>query len=154
MNRVLLVLSTGRESPKSIERAIELTSQDKGELFILLIIDNLAADTVVKKLSEEGWIGGDPSKDVYNALQEVYMLQAEDRLKEIEETVDNYEIKHSSIIKKGNFENEVINTINKRKIDIAIITRKKRSQISRIIFGSAVDNIKKRAKCKLEILEE
>jgi nucleotide-binding universal stress UspA family protein len=49
---------------------------------------------------------------------------------------------------------EVLAVVEKEKVDLIMVTRRKRSGLSRFIFGSAVAELKETANCKVRIIDE
>ncbi len=59
-----------------------------------------------------------------------------------------------SIIRKGKFLDEALSVVEAEKVDLIMVTRRKRSGLSRFIYGSAVGDLKKMAGCKVKIIDE
>ncbi|MFQ5456274.1 MAG: universal stress protein [Nitrospirota bacterium] len=154
MRKILLILSTTRKSSKSVDLAINLAKKEGAEIIVLFVIDKEIPANVISKLSEEGWIGSNPSDRLYNAIEREYAMHGKINVERIEVPLREAGIRYHSLIIKGDFVAEVLNVMEEEEVDLAIITRRKRSGLSRFIFGSAVLEIIKKSKCKVRIVDE
>ncbi len=68
MKKILLLLSTTRESPKSINTALEIAEKQNAELLVLFILDYELSQSIIEKLTEAGWIGGKATEELHHAI--------------------------------------------------------------------------------------
>ena len=80
-------------------------------------------------MTEDGWIGGKPTENLFNAVLDEYSVQGRDKVAEIEEQAKSKGVREKSI-------------------------NQKRSSLSRYFFGSAVAELKKRVPCEVKIIDE
>ncbi|MBE9503944.1 MAG: universal stress protein [Proteobacteria bacterium] len=154
MKNILLVLSTTRQSPKTIELALERAMNEGARLTGLFILDSNIADSIFEKLTDSGFIGDKPSQQLHSSILLEYRQRGMVKLEETKEMAAKKGVSFEAIIKEGDFFNECLEEINKSKADLVILTRKKRSSLSRFIFGSYVENIKKGVDCEVLIVDE
>lgn len=154
MKKILLILSFLRRSTKSIEAAIKLAKEENAKIIVLFILDIEYADKIAHKLTDEGWIGGKPSEQFYMSMLKEYKFQAETLIQEIEERAEELQVPIRSIIKSGKVLTEALRLARLEDPDLIVITRRKRSSLSRLILGSTVKTLKEQAPCKVKIIDE
>ncbi len=153
MNRILLIVSFLRSSQKTIEESLALANKNKAHLIVSFVIDIEYADRIAHKLADEGWIGGKPSEQLYLSLLKEYKLQAETKLAEIERRAKQLNIPIKSVIKSGTILEETLRLASLEDPDLIVITRRKRSSLSRLIFGSMLNVLKEQVKCEVKIID-
>lgn len=154
MKKILLILSLLRNTPKIIEEAFRMAQAENAELLVLFILDTEYADKIVNKLTNEGWIGGRPSEHFLESLLLEYELQAKSKIQEIKTRAHKLKIPVRSIIKKGSILEDSLKVTQQEQPHIILIIRRKRSDLSRIIFGSLVKTLQKKAPCDVKIIDE
>lgn len=153
MEKILLIISFLRNAPKSIEEAIHLAKEKNAELVVFFVLDVEFADKIVRKLTDEGWIGGRPSEQLYRSLLKEYKLQSEAKIREIEKRARENNVTVRSIIKSGSLLDETLKIVRLEEPDLIVISRRKRSNLSRLIFGSLVNALKKQVRCEVKIID-
>ncbi|MFQ5638455.1 MAG: universal stress protein [bacterium] len=153
MKKILLIISFLRSSPKSIVTAINLAKKQQAQLLVFFVVDVGYADNIAHKLADEGWIGGKPSEQFYMSLLKEYKLQAETKITEIEKSAKESDVPVRSIIKSGSILKETLHLARLEDPDMIVITRRKRSGLSRFIFGSMVNALKKHVRCQIKIID-
>ena len=154
MKKILLLLSTTRHSPKSVAAALEIAGREKAELILLFILDDALAQSIIDKMSEEGWVGGKASEHLQNSILREYFTQGQAKLREIEEQANKQGVPHRCIYARGEFARVALGVIEKEGVDLIIVGRRKRSNLSRFIFGSPVARIEEQAACEMMIIDE
>ncbi|RMD93850.1 MAG: universal stress protein [Calditrichaeota bacterium] len=154
MKKILLILSFLRRSTKSIEEALRLAKEQNAELLVLFVLDIDYADKIVHQLTDEGWIGGKPSEQLYTSLLKEYKTQAEEIIEDIVEKARELKVKVRPFIKGGTLLDETMKLCRLEDPDLIIITRRKRSRLSRLIHGSTVKILKEIAPCEVKIVDE
>lgn len=154
MKNILLVLTTTCQVDKSIELAVEKAKTEKANLTVLFIIDSSISEGVVNKLSDFGFLGDRPSSDLTHAILKEYRDQGNKKLDEIKWLADCIGIPCQTFVEEGDYTELCLKKIARFNIDYAIISRCKRSVISSLLFGSAMDRMVAKAGCKVEIIDE
>ena len=154
MSKILLLLSFLRRSPKCIELALQIAAERKSELIVLFVLDEEVMRTVTKKLTEDGWIGGKPSEQFVAALRQEYREQAQTKIQEVEEAARLKGISVRAFSQEGNLVKETLALLAHEKIDLIIVTRRKRSRLSRFLFGSAVADLMMQSPCPVRVIDE
>jgi nucleotide-binding universal stress UspA family protein len=154
MSKILLIISFLRRSLKTIDEAVNLAKERNAELIVFFVLDIEYANSIARKLTDEGWIGEKPSEQLYISLLKEYKLQAEQIITEIEKRARAEKISIRAMIKSGSVLTETLRLADLEDPELIVITRRKRSSLSRLIFGSAVKEIKKQAHCEVKIIDE
>ena len=105
-------------------------------------------------MTEEGWIGKKPTENLFNAVLDEYSAQGKKKISEIEKMAKDKGVDYKSIVNKGKLVDETLTVAEAEKVDLIMVARRKRSGLSRFIFGSAVAELKEKAKCKVKIIDE
>ncbi len=153
MKKILLILSFLRSSPKAIEEAVQLAKENQAELIVSFVIDVEHADKIAHRLADEGWIGGRPSEQFYISLLREYKLQAENQIHDIEKRARAVGVPVRSAVKSGSFLTETLRLADLEEPDLIIVTRRKRSGLSRLIFGSVVKTLQKQVRCEVRVID-
>lgn len=153
MKKVLLILSFLRNTPKSAEEAINIAKEKGAELIIFFVLDIEFAERIAHRLTDEGWIGGRPSEQLYTSILREYKIQSELRTQEIEKSAAAVGVSARSIIKSGTLLDETRKIVQLEEPDLIVISRRKRSNLSRLIFGSLVTALKNQVACEVRIID-
>jgi nucleotide-binding universal stress UspA family protein len=105
-------------------------------------------------LTEEGWIGGKTTENLFNAVLDEYSVQGKEKILEIEKAAKNKGVDYKSVIKRGTFLDVALSVAEKEQVSLIIVTRRKRSRLSRFFFGSAVAELKEKVACEIKIIDE
>lgn len=154
MAKILLLLSTTRESSKGIGAAIKAASAEGCELLVAYVLDDELPGHILQKLTDEGWIGGKPSDELYAAILREYSTQARLKLDDVHSQARNADVPISTQIHRGSFVEKAMDLIKSEGVTEVFVNRRKRSNLSRFLFGSAVAELKKRAPCPVTIIDE
>jgi len=153
MKKILLILSYLRYTQSTVTQAIRIAKEENAELIALFVVDIEFANGIVHKLTDEGWIGGKPSQQFYGSLLKEYELQAKDKIAEIEKQAAEHNIRMQAIIKNGPLLREVLKLVELEEPDLIMITRRRRSNLSRKILGSLPDALSKQVDCEVKIID-
>ncbi len=154
MDKILLILSTTRKSEKCINEAVDIASKEKSKLITLFVVDYEVPQKMLDRLTEEGWIGGKTTEKLFNAVLDEYSIQGKEKISEIEEVAKKKGVNYKSIIKRGTFLDASLSVAEEEKVGLVLVTRRKRSGLSRFFFGSAVAELRKKVTCKVKIIDE
>ena len=153
MNNTLLVLSTAAQSPKAIDVALDKAQKNGGQLIILFIADAAMTGSIFERLEGTMSMGEKPGHEVHEALVKEYQRQGEQQLAAITERAEAQGIVVETIFKVGDFADECIKAIREHEVTVAVLTRTRRSQLSRFIFGSPLKKIQDNVSCQFEIVD-
>ena len=68
MENILLVLSTTRQSPKTIDLAIEKVKKENSSLTALFVLDSEMPESILEKLTDSGFTGEKPSQELRDSI--------------------------------------------------------------------------------------
>lgn len=154
MKRIMLILSTASDSPKAEDFAMDLAKKESASLFVLFILDTKVPESILQKLTDIGFLGGKPSEQLTQAIMKDYRQSAYRKLQEIKDRANRLSIPCEIYLEKGEFVSESIKFIKKHNIDLCILTKKKGSLLSRLIFRSVVDDLVNSRPCPIKIIED
>jgi len=151
---VLLALSTTRQSPKTINHALEKAQEEKAHLVILFIVDPDLPHLILDKMMDVGFMGDKPSLELYHSILKEYKERGKKIAEEISQEADRLGIEWSKIMVEGEFTEECLKAIEDKNPEMTILTRTERSRLSRFLFGSAVNRLKRKSRCPIIIVKE
>ncbi len=154
MENILLIISTHRLSCRSINYAIEMAKKGGAQLLVLFVMDSKLPESIFKKLEDEAYLGYRPSEEAYKHILEEYEDRGKVLLKEIKAMAEKENVPCKTVFREGDFFEECEKLLNEEKIRTAIVTRKKRSSLSRFILGSDINKLMETANCSFEIFDE
>lgn len=139
----MLIISSTRMSQTSVEHAMRICKSENLPLHVTFILDSELADSIFDQLTMEGYLGERPGEIVHKAVLQEYEIRGRAKLEKICNLAKEECIECNIVFQKGNFLENCRNIISEKKIKHIVITRHKRSNLSRFIFGSAIDQIRK-----------
>src|SRR4029453_15145386 len=151
---ILLVISTTRESPRTIAYALRRAQEIKGKLVALCVIDTDLPNSIVEKLSDSGFVGDKPGEEVYSEILEEYQQRGQKKRDEIVEAARKNVIPAKGVLKTGDLVEVCLKVAQEEKAAVVIVGRKKMSKLSRFIFGSPIQKIEKNCNCPVEVIDE
>lgn len=154
MKTILLALSTTRQSPKTIDYALNRAQEDKARLVILFIVDPDLPHLILDKMMDVGFMGDKPSLELHESILKEYRERGRKITEEISQRASSLGLEYSTIMAEGEFVEECLKLIKKELPEETILTRAERSNLSRFLFGSAVNRLKKKSPCPVKIVDE
>jgi len=130
-------------SQNSVEHAMRICKSENLPLHVIFILDSELPDSIFDKLTMEGYLGERPGKIVHQAVLQEYEIKGRAKIEELCNLTKEKDLECNTVFQKGNFLENCRKIISEREIKHIIITRLKRSSLSRFIFGSAIDQLKK-----------
>jgi nucleotide-binding universal stress UspA family protein len=154
MKKILLTLSTTRQSSKAINYALKIAGGKKAELIILFILDPDLPQFVFDKMMDVGFMGDSPTKQLFKSIQREYKERGQKIIEEISHAAESLEIACRTVMIEGGFVKECLRIITEERPELAILTRADRSNLSRFLFGSAVNQLKQKSPCPIKVIKE
>jgi nucleotide-binding universal stress UspA family protein len=152
MANCLLILSSTRSADKSIARALEIAQG--GALSALFVVDNEAPQNLSRHLSGLGFTGSRPKGEVTGVLKAEYHRRGEHLLSQVLKAASELRVPCSTQISVGDFVDECLRVIKQQSITHVVVSHKKKSHMSRYLFGSSVESLQAEVDCPIEIVEE
>jgi len=151
---IMLVLSTTRQSPATVTHALERADTTKEPLHILFILDSEIPNSIFDNLTEMGFVGERPSQQLTDAIIREYRDLGGAKISEIEKLAKQRKLAVTTELLEGDFLSTCINCINRLSAREVVLTRRKRGNLSRYLFGSAVKDLASKACCPVTIIDE
>lgn len=153
MANTLLMLTTATHSPEAIEKAFDKAKEIQGRLIILFVADQELPNSILDRLEGNAFVGEQAGREVYDALMNEYKRQGEQQLSEVKVRAEEEGIETETILKVGDIADECVQIIQSRDIAVAVLTRRRRSHLSRFIFGSPIKKIQDNVNCEFIIVD-
>jgi len=154
MKTILLSLSTTRHSPKTVDFALKKASEEQARLVILFIIDPDIPSLILDKMMDVGFMGDTPSKQLFQSILNEYKERAKKIVQQIETKAKSQGVELKAVFAEGEFVEESLKIISQENPEMVILTRAERSNLSRFIFGSAVNTLTKKSPCPIKVIDE
>ena len=153
MNRVLLILSPTRVSDSCIDAAFEAASRKDAELVALYILDTLYAFDVEERISHEGFLGEAPSGKLLRAVRRERKRQGVQKLAEIARMAERRGVTFRSEFVEGEFVSRALDAAQVEAPSVIYVAKSERAAISRLVSGSAVEELREAAPCEVAVHE-
>lgn len=154
MKTLLLILTTTKDTPKAVDYAFKQAREQKARLEAFFVLDAKLPQSVIRKLTQEGFIGDTPSSDLAESLLEEYEQRGVRRLESIKERARREGVELHTSLRRGDVAEVCLAFIEEQKPQEVILPHMKQSRLSRFIFSSAVDKIQSGSTCPVTIVEE
>jgi len=134
MKNILLLLSTTRQSPKTIAQAFKRAKEEKANLLALFVVDSTIPEMIVSKVTDIGFLGEKPSEEFREAIIKEYQRRGVAKLKEISNLAASDGLKCETRLVKGDFLEDTLKVVQEQRIDYVILNRAMRSDLARFFF--------------------
>ena len=151
---ILLVLSTTRQSPATVDHALRRATEENEPLHVLFILDSDMPGSIFDRLTDMGFMGERPSQQLSDAILSEYRERGSAKIAEIEKAAGAHHVSVTTALLAGDFLCTCLNEIARLHAAEVVLTRRHRGNLSRFLFGSAVTDLKLRASCPVTIIEE
>lgn len=154
MAYLMLVLSPTRHNPRSVDLAISLVQSTKRPLLAVFIIDTKVADAISGRIVDIGFLGDKVSTQLGEAILKEYKQRGKRELAEVKARAQGLGIKCEAMIRKGDFVETCLKIAKEKQVEDMIVSRAERSNISRKLFGSAVNVLLEKAPCPIMVVSD
>ena len=134
-------------------KQLERPQECGGKLIVLYVVDAELPASIFERLEGSGMVGEAPGQIVQQALLDEYARQGELQVAAVTKRAEELKIDTESIIKTGVFADECIRIIRERKVECVVVTRHRKSHLSRFIFGSPIKKIQDNVSSHFEIVD-
>ena len=154
MGKVMLILSPTRHNPKSVDLAISLVRKTKRSLLAVFIVDTRVSDAISGRIVDIGFLGDRVSTQLKNAILRDYETRGRRELQEVSDRAEELGIPCETVVGRGDFVEESLRIAVEKKVEDIIVSRAERSNISRKLFGSAVNQLLERSPCPVMVVSD
>ena len=154
MGKVMLILSPTRHNPRSVDLAFSLVQKTKRSLTAVFIVDTKVSDAISGRIVDIGFLGDRVSTQLKNAILRDYEKRGKRELQEVEERARELGIECDTVVGRGDFVQESLRIAAEKQVEDIIVSRAERSNISRKLFGSAVNELLERSPCPVMVVSD
>jgi len=154
MGKVMLILSPTRHNPRSVDLAFSLVQKTKRSLTAVFIVDTKVSDAISGRIVDIGFLGDRVSTQLKNAILRDYETRGRRELKEVDERARDLGIECETVVGRGDFVEESLRIAAEKQVEDIIVSRAERSNISRKLFGSAVNELLERSPCPVMVVSD
>ena len=152
MGYLMLILSPTRHLPKSVDLAISLVKDSKRPLLAVFVLDTKVADVISNRIVDVGFLGDKVSSQLKAAILKDYEDRGRRELEEVKQRAEDLGLQCETLIRKGDFVEQCLRIAKDKKVEDMVVSRAERSNISRKLFGSAVNELLERAPCPVMVV--
>ncbi len=150
----MLVLSNARQSPSAVNKALQMAKDEGAVLTALFILDAKLPASLCENIADNAFAGEKTSEQLYHSILVEHRERGRNIIMEIGQKAETMGVAYEAMIKEGEFGAECLSSINDKRPDLVIITRERKSLISRFVFGSVLGSIQKETDSELLIIED
>ena len=154
MAYLMLVLSPTRHNPRSVDLAISLVQSTKRPLLAVFVIDTKVADAISGRIVDIGFLGDKVSTQLKEAILREYEERGRRELAEVRDRAKELGIECEVMIRKGDFVGTCLKIAKEKQVEDMIVSRAERSNVSRKLFGSAVNVLLEKAPCPVMVVSD
>ena len=154
MGRVMLILSPTRHDPTSVDLALSLVKRTQRSLLAVFIVDTKVSEAISGRIVDIGFLGDRVSSQLKNAILRDYETRGKRDLQEVKARAEELGIKCETVVGRGDFVEESLRIAKEKKAEAIVVSRAERSNISRKLFGSAVNELLERSPCPVTVVRD
>ena len=154
MGYLMLVLSPTRSNPKSVDLAISLVQSTKRPLLAVFVVDTRVTDAISGRIVDVGFLGDKVSSQLQEAILKDYEERGRRELEEVKRRAQELGIECELLIRKGDFVRQCLRIATEKQVEDMIVSRAERSNLSRKLLGSAVNELRERAPCPVMVVSD
>jgi nucleotide-binding universal stress UspA family protein len=139
---VLLVLSAMRQSGEAVQFALERARQAGVGMVALYVADEGIAQSAARELAMSGFMGDQPADLVAHVLLKAYRERGTDDLEQIGSAAAKAGVACETEMREGDFYDECRTYMAGRVFCEIVAIRRKRSHLSRYLFGSVIRRLR------------
>lgn len=145
--KILVPVHARVRSDKALEKALEYAEERGGEIYLLHVVDLRLLDVVVTRY---GFM--DRENELYAAMKENLIRSQQDFAKKYFEETKSQNENVNVNIREGDPAEEIVKFAEEIGADI-IIMEQLRKEATRLMFGSVLDKVLKKAPCPVLVVK-
>jgi nucleotide-binding universal stress UspA family protein len=154
MGYLMLILSPTRHLPKSVDLAISMVKDSKRPLLAVFVLDTKVTDVISNRIVDVGFLGDKVSSQLQAAILRDYEDRGKRELEEVKQRAEDVGVRCETLIRTGDFVEQCLRIAREKKVEDMVVSRAERSNISRKLFGSAVNELLERAPCPVMVVSD
>ena len=151
MERILLILTPARVSDASVEEAIAAAATSGGELVAVFVLDTSISADFRARLRDSGSLGEAPSDSLVTAMREEQERQGRQELQRVEGLAADMDVQVRTRLVKGELVRCSLEEARREAASAIFVTRRERPALSRLVAGSAVQDLKDAAPRRVRV---
>ncbi len=140
---VLVLLSAMRQSGEAVQWALEQAKQAGVGMVLLYVADRTVAQHAARELRMGGFLGDEPADLVTKVLLKAYTERGKEDLAAIRKLVETEGVPCEVVLREGDFYGECSAYMKGRAFSQIVAIRRKRSHLSRYLFGSVIGRLQR-----------
>ncbi len=152
MGYLMLVLSPTRHNEKSVDLALSLVERTKRALLAVFIVDTRVTDAISERIIDIGFLGDTVSERLAEAILRDYEARGRRELEQVKARAEKLGIECEFLVRKGDFVEECLKVARERQVEDMVVSRAERSNLSRKLLGSAVNELLEKAPCPVMVV--
>ena len=152
MGYLMLVLSPTRHNEKSVDLALSLVQRSKRPLLAVFIVDTRVTEAISERIIDIGFLGDTVSEHLAEAILKDYEARGRRELEEVRARAERMGIECELLVRKGDFVEECLKVARERQVEDMVVSRAERSNLSRKLLGSAVNELLEKAPCPVMVV--
>jgi len=153
MKKILLLLPNTGFSQKTVETALKLAKERKAELLSCYVVDERLPESVSSWMIYIGFMGDKPSEEYREVILKEYRKRADADIEEVRKMASKEAIEVRSFLKEGNWAEETVKLAEEEKVELIVTSKPKEGQMGKFFFGSALEELVKKAPCDVRVVE-
>jgi nucleotide-binding universal stress UspA family protein len=139
---LLLILSAMRQSGQAVQFALERARQAGVGMVVLYVVDESIAENAARELEMSGFMGDEPAELVAQVLLKAYRERGNEELERIGTAAGEAGVVCQSQMLEGDFYEQCRAYMEGRVFQEIVAIRRKRSHLSRYLFGSVINRLR------------
>jgi len=154
VKRILLILAPSRISSRCVDAAVAAADGKKGELIVVFILDTSISEEVRERLRNLGLLGKAPSAQILDAMRQEQERQGRSELARIAELARGRGVACRTVFTEGEFLGRSLEIAKSESAHEIFVVRRSRPTLSRLLAGSAVEDLASSVPCDVKIHDE
>jgi nucleotide-binding universal stress UspA family protein len=117
-------------------------------------VDTKISDAISGRIVDIGFLGDKVSTQLKNAILRDYETRGRRELQDVKRRAEGLKIDCETVVGKGNFVEESLRIAREKQVEDIVVSRAERSNLSRKLFGSAVNELLDRAACPVMVVDD
>lgn len=150
MERVLVSVTSSRQSPATFKTALEEARKARGSLIAAFILETDVLDQAFEKLGDAGIVGEKPGRQLEAALLKEYRQKGYQLLDAFEKEARDAGIACKVLVEPGDFVGTTLRLARTERADLLVFKGIRRGWIGRLLFGSPEADLQEKASCSIK----
>ena len=151
--KCLVVLTALRFSPDYGTAALRSAAEHGEDVVFCLVVDRDLSDNVCGQLADVGFLADGLMHDLQDTMASEYKSRGLANLHERTEEARSLGLQAETVVREGPFVDVVECVAREREAGRILVARTDRPHLSRVLFGSELDRLVRRAPCEVEVFD-